>query len=153
MADEVKNNNVRAFLQMIRYCEGTDGVYGYATLFGGRVFESFADHPRKLVDFKLGGKPYKSSAAGAYQFLQKTWDALVKQHGFKDFGPENQDRAAVELIRGRRALQDVINGDLKAAVDKCNKEWASLPGSPYGQPVKSFEQCKAVYLKNGGVLK
>ena len=59
----------------------------------------------------------------------------------------------MELIRGRGALQDVINGDLKAALDKCNKEWASLPGSPYGQPVKTYAQCEAVYIKNGGVLK
>lgn len=153
MADEVTNKNVRAFLAMIRYCEGTDGIYGYATMFGGRIFESFKDHPRQLKEFKLGGKLYKSSAAGAYQFLQKTWDALVKQHGFNDFSPINQDKAAIELIRGRRALDDVINGDLKSAVEKCNKEWASLPGSPYGQPVKTYEACEAVYLKNGGVLK
>ncbi len=153
MANTITNRNVRAFLSMIRYCEGTDGIYGYATMFGGKIFESFADHPRQLKVFKLGGKEYKSSAAGAYQFLQKTWDALVKQHGYRDFSPESQDYAAIELIRGRRALDDVINGDLKTAIEKCNKEWASLPGSPYGQPVKTYVQCETVYLKNGGVLK
>jgi len=142
MADEM-----RAFLNMIRFCEGTAGPDGYRTLFGGKLFDSFADHPRKLVKFKLKGVEYRSSAAGAYQFLQRTWDSLVRMHGYKDFSPENQDKAAIELIKGRRAYNDVLKGDIVTAIRKCNREWASLPGSPYGQPVKKLEECLAVYRK------
>jgi muramidase (phage lysozyme) len=150
MADEMK-----AFLWMIRWCEGTANPDGYRTLFGGRLFDSFADHPRQLIRFKLKGVTYKSSAAGAYQFLRSTWDSLVKMYGYKDFSPENQDAAAIQLIKGRRAYQDVLNGDIVTAIKKCNREWASLPGSPYGQPVKTMSECLRVYgeklkeLQNG----
>jgi len=34
-------------------------------------------------------------------------------------------------------------GRFDAAVAKCAKEWASLPGSPYGQPVKTLDQARA----------
>ena len=145
-------NEVKAFLYMIRYCEGTAGPDGYRTMFGGKLFDSFKDHPRVLTTFKLKGTRYKSSAAGAYQFLQGTWDALVRKNGYKDFSPETQDDAAIELIKGRKAYDDILKGDIVTAIKKCNREWASLPGSPYGQPVKKMEECLAVYAKKLGEL-
>ena len=138
-------HEVKAFLWMIRWCEGTANKNGYRTLFGGKHFDSFDDHPRHLVAFKLKGKEYKSSAAGAYQFLQGTWDSLVQMHRYKDFSPENQDSAAIELIKGRKAYDDILKGDIVTAIKKCNREWASLPGSPYGQPVKTLDECLKIY--------
>ena len=55
------------------------------------------------------------------------------------------------LIGRRRALEDVRAGRFDAAVAKCAREWASLPGSPYGQPVKTIAQVRPVYENNGGV--
>ncbi len=144
--------NVKAFLRMLRYGEGTIDDGGYSRMFGGRSFTSFADHPRQAITKTHGGKPITSTAAGAYQFLARTWDGLVKQYGFKDFSPANQDLGAVALIKGRKALDDVIAGRLEVAIMKCNKEWASLPGSPYGQPVVTFAQAKQVYEAAGGAL-
>ncbi len=42
--------NQKAFLAMLRKCEGTDSVEGYRALFGwrpgnGKTFDSFAEHP------------------------------------------------------------------------------------------------------------
>ncbi len=156
----LENSNVRAFLRMLRHGEGTSGEDGYRIMFGNGRFvgldgvpgtlDDFADHPRKVITRKLGGTLISSSAAGAYQFLTRTWDALVKQYGFKDFSPKNQDLAAVALILGRKALDDVVTGRFEEAVRKCNKEWASLPGSPYGQPVVTMEKAKAEYENYGG---
>jgi muramidase (phage lysozyme) len=147
------NTNIAAFLQVIRHCEGTAGKDGYRTLFGGQLFKSFDDHPRIFKKFTMKGKQYTSSAAGAYQFLARTWDSLVKQKlvPSKAFTPENQDIGAIALIKGRKALNDVIEGRFETALFKCNKEWASLPGSPYGQPVKTISYCKQVYENFGGV--
>lgn len=142
--------NVRAFLRMLRHGEGTSDEAGYRRMFGGKLFESFADHPRDAQTHGLGGKSLTSTAAGAYQFLSKTWDGLVKQYGFADFSPKNQDLAAVALIKGRTALDDVIAGRFEIAVGKCAREWASLPGSPYGQPVISMAKAKQVYEAAGG---
>ena len=138
-------------LAAIRWAEGTAGADGYRTLFGGGLFDSYADHPRKVVAAFLGGKPIKSSAAGAYQILSKTWASLAAL-GLPDFSPRSQDLAAVELIRRRGALQHVLDGRIALAVDLIRKEWASMPGAGYGQPEKGLGNLVAVYGKAGGVL-
>lgn len=156
----LQDPNVQAFLRMLRHGEGTAGDDGYRVMFGGAhlvgldgqpgTADDFADHPRQLITRKLGGKPISSTAAGAYQFLSKTWDGLVRDYGFADFTPTNQDLGAVALILGRKALDDVRAGRFEDAVRKCNREWASLPGSPYGQPVVTMERARQEYEAHGG---
>lgn len=143
-------HNLKAFLMVIRNCEGTADERGYARLFGGRHFKSFDKHPEIYTPFRVSGKEQHSSAAGAYQFLFRTWDSLSKQYGYPDFSPEYQDKGAIELIKGRKALEKVKDGDFEEAIQLCAKEWASLPGSPYGQPVKTLEFCKKIYEQHGG---
>ena len=150
LIEALDNPNVRAFLRMLRHGEGTAGDNGYRVQFGGGLFASFVDHPRQPITRNLGGKPITSTAAGAYQFLARTWDGLVKQYGFADFGPKNQDLGAVALIAGRGALADVMAGRFEQAVIKCNREWASLPGSPYGQPVVTMARARTEYEAHGG---
>lgn len=142
--------NVRAFLRMIRHGEGTSDEDGYRRCFGGDLFDSFSDHPRRRITKTLGGRPITSTAAGAYQFLERTWQSLVTQYGFADFSPTNQDLGCIALIRGRGALDDVIAGRFEQAVRKCAKEWASLPGSPYGQPVVTLARARQEYEAHGG---
>ena len=150
LLQHLQHPNVLAFLRMLRHGEGTAGAEGYRTQFGGGLFDSFADHPREAITRKLGGTPITSTAAGAYQFLSRTWDGLVKQYGFADFAPITQDLGAVALIKGRKALADVIAGRFEDAVRKCNREWASLPGSPYGQPVVTMARARQEYEAHGG---
>ena len=150
-AEALQNRNVQAFLHMLRHGEGTSDPEGYRRMFGGKLFDNgFADHPRQVQTYSLKGQPLSSSAAGAYQILQRTWDGLVRQYGFTDFSSATQDAAAVALIIGRKALDDVLAGRFEAAVAKCNREWASLPGSPYGQPTVTLAAARAVYLLHGG---
>jgi muramidase (phage lysozyme) len=143
--------NVQAFLRVIRQGESNQTDNAYRMMFGGELFEgSFADHPRRKITKPLGGKPITSSAAGAYQFLERTWTSLVALYGFSDFSPKNQDLGAVALIEGRKALDDVLAGKFDVAVRKCALEWASLPGSPYGQPMMSSEEARRLYVQFGG---
>lgn len=137
--DVLGNERCRAFLALIRKTEGA----GYSTLFGGGTFASYADHPRQRISRPLGGRMLTSTAAGAYQFLSRTWDECAAACGLKDFSPASQDAAALFLIDRREALDDVLSGDWPAAIAKCNKEWASLPGSPYGQPTRPLAECLA----------
>lgn len=137
--DVLGNERVRAFLALIRKTEGA----GYSTLFGGGAFAGFADHPRQRISRPLGGRLLTSTAAGAYQFLSRTWDECAAACGLKDFSPASQDTAALFLIDRREALEDVLAGDWQSAIGKCNKEWASLPGSPYGQPTHPMGECLA----------
>lgn len=143
---DMQNANVQAFLHVIRTGEGTNDANGYRRLFGGQLFDGFADHPRK----KVTASGYTSTAAGAYQALSSTWDETRRLMGLKDFSPASQDWFAVGRIAMRGALADVIAGNFSAAVRKCAWEWASLPGSPYGQPVISWDRAAAVFAANGG---
>lgn len=135
----LENPNVRNFLGMIGSAEGTD-KHGYNTLFGGGRMESLADHPRQLFDFtETTGRPNKTTAAGRYQFLTTTWDEQAKKLGLRDFGPQSQDLAAINLLRERGILPDVLAGNWEAAVKKSGPIWASLPSSQYPQPRQSNE--------------
>jgi muramidase (phage lysozyme) len=140
--------NVAAFLRVIRACEGTAGENGYAVTFGYEPIPSLHDHPRRKIT--KGG--YTSTAAGAYQFLERTWDEMRDKYALPDFSPESQDAAAVGLLIRRKALSSVRAGLLDRAVELCNREWASLPGSPYGQPVRTMGFVHRVYEMHGGKL-
>jgi muramidase (phage lysozyme) len=142
----LQDRNVQAFLKVIRRGEGTTDAGGYSRLFGGKQFSGFADHPR--ITTTASG--YTSSAAGAYQILASTWDETRRVMGLRDFTPPSQDLAAVGRVAARGALADVIAGRLDAAIRKCAKEWASLPYSPYGQPVISMDTARAVFASAGG---
>ena len=89
------SGNLRAFLAVIRAGEGTADADGYRRHYGGSHFDSYADHPRKVI---TAGR-WTSSAAGAYQFLSRTWDECAKALALPDFSPASQDLAAVFLIR------------------------------------------------------
>jgi muramidase (phage lysozyme) len=145
------DTNVQAFLAVIRAGEGTAGEDRYRTRFGGGLFDSFADHPGGTVSARSGGKMLVSSAAGAYQHLLKTWRECQAALGLSDFSPASQDLAAVYLIDRRKALADVLAGRIEVAIAKCNREWASLPGSPYGQPVVTLARALETYRVTGGV--
>jgi lysozyme len=143
----VGDPNVQAFLAMIRRGEGTSGPNGYRTLFGGGLFDSYAAHPNRAVS----GGGLTSTAAGAYQILYRTWVEIAALYSLPDFSPQSQDVAAVALIKRRGALADVQAGRWQQAIAKCSKEWASLPGSPYGQPTISMATALQVIANNGGV--
>lgn len=144
-----QQKNLTAFLMMLQYAEGTYGINAYRTLYGGALFNDFSRHPN--LSIRKSG--ITSTAAGAYQFLYKTWAELQQQLGLPDFSPFNQDRAAVELIRRKGALEDVRAGRFSAAINKCRKTWASLPGAGYGQHEHSLNSLAMVFQQHGGSIK
>jgi lysozyme len=139
-------DNLAAFLWMIRVCEGTSGPDGYKTMFTGKLFTSFADHPR--IANKGGG--ITSTAAGAYQFLSSTWDMCKKALSLPDFSPHNQDLGAIYLLQMQNAVSDIKAGNFTKAISKTNRIWASLPGSPYNQHPKTLPVALALYKQAGG---
>jgi len=149
-SEDVQDQNVKAFLWMLRVSEGTAGQDGYSTIVGGSQFQGFADHPRVLI--ALPNLGIKSSAAGAYQIIRRTWDGVRDKLGLPDFSPESQDAAAIELIRQRGALADVKAGRFADAVEKCKKEWASLPGAGYGQRENTLARLQGAYETAGGYI-
>lgn len=167
---DMSEANVRAFLDVLAWAEGTARAadpyrvcYSYKNVIDGRdgiagTFDDWVDHP--TITGEWAGEPLdhlgpryaglKSTAAGKYQIIVGTWREAKRALKLPDFSPDSQDKAAVYLIRRRGALDDVMRGDLQAAVDKCAAEWASLPGSTSGQPQRKFDQLAAVYERAGG---
>ena len=154
---------IRAFMRMIRMCEGTDTDSGYERLFGGQSFikdynRTFNDHPQIKITRKnkKTNVEYISSAAGAYQVMGYTWndpstEFWRKKYKIKDFSPIYQDLLCVvflkEKVRGN-ALSMIVNNKIKEAIeDSCSYEWASLPPGRHGQPIKKIDECLSSYEK------
>lgn len=147
--------NIKAFLDMLAWSEGTSTVLGsydgYNVEVGGQLFQGYDDHPRKLVRLNA---TLSSTAAGRYQLLARYYDAYKAQLGLPDFSPESQDAIAVQQIKERHALDDIEIGDIESAIEKCSNIWASLPGAgnTYGQAKRPVTQLLAHFVDAGGVL-
>lgn len=130
------SRKIKAFLYVIAHSElgalADNDQQGYNVIVGSTpqkpiLMRSYDDHPRVYV------KQVNSTAAGRYQILQKYFDAYRISLKLPDFGPESQDKIAIQLIRECKALDDVENGRIEQALTKCRSRWASLPGAGYGQ--------------------
>ncbi|KAF0843412.1 hypothetical protein FNL37_0837 [Methylovorus glucosotrophus] len=99
---------------------------------GNKRFNDFSKHP-------WDGLPIKSSgAAGAYQIIPKTWNAIlfdpqtiriVPKSGELLFDQKMQDRIAVAILESRKALASIRTGDIEKAIQLLQTEWTSLPGA------------------------
>ncbi len=147
--------NLKAFLDMIAWSEGTDNGrqptanHGYDVIVGGEQFTDYSDHPRKLVRLS---RSLSSTASGRYQLLARYFDVYKKQLGLSDFSPASQDAIAVQQIRESHALGDVEGGHIEEAIQECAHIWASLAGAGYQQHENSMADLISVYLKKGGKL-
>lgn len=154
---------VCAFLDMIAVSEmgrnhNADGKTllqvsddGYNVLVGSTashptLFNDYSKHPGRFIF--LPSLNIKSSAAGRYQFLYKTWQSLQKILGLTGFTPEEQDRGAIELIHGRHALPFIQQDSIEVAIALCSQEWASLPGAGYGQHEQTLDYLLDAYKSN-----
>lgn len=148
MARITASPNVRAFLDMIAQSEIGAALLaasddGYNVEVGSTpqrpiLFSSYVDHPRALMVLNSG---LKSTAAGRYQFLARTWDALKSSLFLPDFSPLSQDGACVELLRECGALAQLNAGNIPPAVRAAAPIWASLPSAGYGQHENKMTQC------------
>lgn len=154
--------NLRAFLDMLAYSEGTATSpatkdRGYDVIVTGidgkpEIMTSYGTHPfaggrRPKV---INSKGLSSTASGRYQFLVRDWGFYRLKLNLPDFGPDAQDRWAIQLIKERRALDDIETGHFIIAVGKVSNLWASLPGAGYGQPEHRMASLENAYERAGG---
>lgn len=149
-------SNLDAFLTMIAVSEGTQyiGDRGYNVIVGSTpshpiLFDSYADHPRRLIELRPG---LSSSAAGRYQILAGMYDAYKARLHLTDFSPAAQDSIATQMIRERGALGHIAAGDIPGAVERCASIWASLPGNDYGQHQNTLAALQSAFQSAGGTL-
>ncbi|MFH6955936.1 glycoside hydrolase family 104 protein [Flavobacterium aquidurense] len=97
---------VRAFMRMLRVKEDTVGDSGYEKNVGGKSFikdyeKDWSTHPKVSIYIKRIDA--SSNAAGAYQFMGKTYDEIIKNYGKRykitDFSKEAQDKLCLVLMK------------------------------------------------------
>ncbi len=147
------NPNIQAALKTIRFCEGTSAPDGSSYIFGSSPknklrFTDFSKHPND----RQSHNGISSTASGAYQILKKTDDMLNATYGFTDFTPYTQDLKCCAILDRIGVLKSVANGLMlqETVMTKLSGQWASLPLSLYGQPIKSMADVRTVYTANGG---
>ncbi|MEH1826786.1 MAG: lysozyme [Nostoc sp.] len=135
-----------AFLATIRWAEtGTSEPESYYKLVFNGTFNNFSTHPLKKQCAPINGKNICSTAAGAYQMLDKSWYDLQPKLNLKDFSPASQDKMAIEYIRRNNALSDIEAGRLDTAICKVGRIWASFPCNNYNQNAKSIDKLRIYY--------
>lgn len=135
-----------AFLATIRWAEtGTSEPESYKKLVFNGTFNNFSTHPLKKQCAPINGKNICSTAAGAYQMLDKSWYDLQPKLNLKDFSPASQDKMAIEYIRRNNALSDIEAGKFDTAICKVGRVWASFPCNNYNQNAKSIDKLRIYY--------
>lgn len=137
---------LQAFLATIRWAEtGTSGSESYRKLVFNGEFNDFSSHPLRKQCAPINGRTVCSTAAGAYQMLDKSWLDLQPKLKLEDFSPQAQDKMAVEYIRRNGALSDIEAGNFDSAACKVGQVWASLICNNYSQNPKSLKQLRKHY--------
>lgn len=132
-------------LALLDTIAGSESAYPgrdpYKVIYGGRVAETLTDHPRQYVQIVAGPNiGQKTSAAGRYQYLERSWDEASKALGLPDFSPASQDKAA--FWDARRTYRAKTGRDLVTDIREANANpqkltlvgrgisswWTSLPG-------------------------
>lgn len=128
--------------QLLNYIARPESGGRYNVLYGGGTFGDYAAHPGIYNTISSGpnaGK--KSSAAGRYQFLERTWNDIASRYGIPDFSPQSQDAGAWYLAN--EAYKNKTGGDLLEAMKAGNYDqvakalsgtWTSLAGGIEAQP-------------------
>jgi len=143
----------KALHDAIAYAEGTRGRSqdGYDVMFSYRIAPNCIRHPNVCTAF---GSTC-STAAGRYQFLNRTWNGAAAARGLTTFEPENQERGAAYLIGTVRRVSIPQDRALTAtefsnAMSALSYEWASLPPGRYGQPTRTLAQLRTTYCSLAG---
>jgi muramidase (phage lysozyme) len=157
------NPNLRAFLDMLKVSEGTSthpltkcGGYDVVVtgLDGPEVFTDFSTHPFCVHPPRqpkvINHSGLRSDAAGGFQLMARYWPIYMLQLKLQDFGPAAQDCIAVQQIKERHALDDILTGHFQIAVAKVSNIWASLPGAGYGQHENRMDVLADAYERAGG---
>jgi muramidase (phage lysozyme) len=152
-AEQAGGEALVRFLDLIAFSEGTSTNPhtqndGYDVIVGGvdghHEFSDYSDHPFAngqpaiVVRNHPPAPPLTSTASGRYQLLARFWHPYKNLLGLADFGPVSQDRVALQQIRERHGIEDILAGNIQSAIEKCSNIWASFPGNDFGQGGKSM---------------
>jgi muramidase (phage lysozyme) len=134
---------IRAFIDLIAWKEVPDSLalksYNANNFSGYFTDQDIADG---------GGFPKTAGTSqnvGRYQFNRGDWqDAKAANSAIKGYSPADQDLLCYYKLGVRNVLAPLAANDLSTAIKNAGKEWASLPGSPFGQVQAGYTESQAI---------
>jgi muramidase (phage lysozyme) len=134
---------IRAFIDLIAWKEVPDSLalksYSANNFSGYFTDQDIADG---------GGFPKTAGTSqnvGRYQFNRGDWqDAKAANSAIKGYSPADQDLLCYYKLGVRNVLAPLAANDLSTAIKNAGKEWASLPGSPFGQVQVGYTESQAI---------
>jgi lysozyme len=153
ITDMSASQNLTAFLKLVRVAESGDD---YSALVGGGSITDFSDHPaNKGWQGIRTADNRKTTAAGAYQITQTTWNTEVQPAlHLPDFTPASQDEAALWIIQFKRpgAWEMVTQGKLDDALARLRQEWESFDRMIKGTYPITLAEAQTIYTDAGGTV-
>lgn len=159
MAILALTKNLSAFLDLIAASEGTSSspltsCDGYDVIVTGiqgpNRFSDYSGHPfahgRRPIIVRNTPTLIGSTASGRYQITLPTWRNLIVTLKSSLFTPQNQDAAAVLLLKECSALNLIYSAQIPKAITAACETWASFPGNSYGQGVRTMEWLMVKYM-------
>lgn len=162
--------NVAAALDVVAWSEigldllsqSDDGYNVFVGSVSGKpiLSNSYADHPMRLVTYKLkSGATVQGSAWGRYQILKRFWSHYKALLKLPDASPVSQDKYAIQQFKEQGALTLFQQGKFEDAIHKIANIWASMPGAGYKhegtdeqQHENKMDALLKVYQEKGGLL-
>ena len=142
---------IAAFLDLVALSEGTkhnpnthDDGYDIIVngINGPNTLADYSAHPfaagRAPIVVRTAPSLLESTASGRYQITLPTWREITATWSTKLFSPQQQDAAALELLRQCGALNLIDAGKIENAIEAACETWASFPGNSYGQGGRSL---------------
>jgi muramidase (phage lysozyme) len=131
----------RALLDTLAHFEGAE----YDVMFGGATFTNFSSHPvhtREMPSSGITRWGHTATPAGRYQINRPTFDDLQSRVGLlPDFSPEEQDQAALYMIRQALKNEPIASYDLSEVQDRLKGRWSSLRSSSTEEFAQVYASC------------
>lgn len=161
------NKYEKAILDLIAYTEGTLGVSqnGYDVLVGYYKINGWENNTDIVHGkdnwAKVFSNGLKSTAAGRYQFIYKTWVSINGKTN-KPMTKDNQDVGAMYLVNKRLkqtdletrsvSIENLANkDDFDIFLNKIAREWASIPLSKTFVVDGKYKYAGSSYYSSDGV--
>ncbi len=132
---------IRALMRTISASE-SNYARPYHVLYGGRYVRNLSRHPNRCIRIPVGpNKGNCSTAAGRYQFLNKTWSKMARRYHPRptgillwrsySFEPEYQDRVVHDWLSDRNFWnadipQMLRQGKVRPVLRMLSGTWTSL---------------------------
>jgi murein DD-endopeptidase MepM/ murein hydrolase activator NlpD len=142
---------VKAFMDCIAYKEVHAGQHltrkGYFCNNGVGGSKGYFSEAEAAAGFPASaGTDYN---VGRYQFNRGDYlEFKGKDSRIKAYMPIDQDYLCLGKMKYRGVMAPLKAGDLRDAILRAGKEWASMPGSPYGQVQRGYNMEQAIAYYN-----